>query len=69
MGGLLGGQSDDQKRQQQRQEMSQRGAALASLLAREAELDKEGAAGSSKRARGKRLLRSLTDEDGAQTLG
>lgn len=68
MSGLMG-QSDEQKRQQMRQEASARGSALASLLAREAELDTEGAQGSSRRARGKRLLRSLTDEDGNATLG
>lgn len=68
MGGLLG-QSDEQKREAAKQAASARGSALASLLAREAELDKDGASGSSRRARGKRLLRSLTDEDGAQTLG
>ncbi|GLI25638.1 hypothetical protein GGQ86_000375 [Xanthobacter flavus] len=68
MSGLLG-PSDDQKKQQARDAASSRGSALAALLAREAELDTEGAAGSSRRARGKRLLRSLTDEDGNATLG
>jgi len=68
MGSLIGGQSE-QREQAAKQAASARGSALAQLLAREAELDTEGAQGSSRRARGKRLLRSLTDEDGASTLG
>lgn len=69
MSSLLGGQSE-QRQQAAQQAASARGSALASLLAREAELDQANAAqGSSRRARGKRLLRSLTDEDGNATLG
>ncbi|MFG1383240.1 hypothetical protein [Xanthobacter versatilis] len=72
MSGLLGGGDSSAQTQslilQMQQAASQRGAALSSLLAREAEVDAQNKGASPRRSRGRRLLTSLADED-KTTLG
>ena len=53
----------------EQQAASSRASALATALAREGEVDTEAAAGSSRRAKGRRLLTYLDDGSGSATLG
>ena len=74
MSGLLGGGgSSDAANLQLVQSIksanSQRGAALASLLQQQAELDSQNKGASARRSRGQRLLTSLSAEDKSATLG
>lgn len=69
MGSLVGGGQSAARTQAVRDRASAQGTALAQLLAREAELDKENAGASTRRQRGKRLLTNLTDDQGNAVLG